>query len=93
MIRISERDLQVNDILALIIGNDKTNTVEYQILEIDSISGICILKNLKRDTECKLEIEFIKNMIKEGGMFFKEPEKPHEPSPINMTGRYKTIGD
>ncbi len=99
MIRISKRDtekFQIGDQF-IYLGNNydvldwRKNDI-FEVTQIDALDGICLMKNLRNGMSVSRSIRNIveNNLYKK---IEKIQPKPHEYSPIEMSGRYRTIGD
>ncbi len=83
MIKLSQRDnkIEIGDRFMNLDNNDIV-----KIIDVDLNAKTCRVKHEKNNEENDLSIYAILNL----GV---KIQKQHEYSPVNMTGRYTTIGD
>ncbi len=88
MIKLSVRDIKTGDKFTYY------NTT-YEVTGLSQNRETVNLKDINRDSYVTTSFNSLINWEREGVVKFIEPEikKPHEYSPVEMTGRYRTIGD
>ncbi len=90
MIRISRRDMKVGDIL-ISKAYGAISNFSYKVISIDLEKETCNLKNLDSgESYFDYSMSDLYKLIDQNDLWFY---KEHEYSPVQMTGRYRTIGD